>query len=472
MASRTIFSDAMPTFCDVALPVPLDMAFTYKVGDHVPVVGGRVLVPFRAERLSGVVTALHDRAPSMQAKTVLQVLDSEPVLDEGLMKLGLWISQYYLAPIGDVFRTMLPLAAEIKKAKLYRITETGYEALHASATVGSSRRSKQDIDTQMVEYAVLDYLSMSDDSLEGTIRSATGANRQVLDLMLRKKWIAREDASAARDARRTVQVAVLKEEGGKLNENQQKIVAFLQQREGRALVELLRALEVPRTTLQTLVKRGVIELVEEAAGFSVSTMKKRGPSHLDFIFNAEQKAALGNVQSAVREENFSVSLLHGVTGSGKTAVYLAAMQGVLESGRSAILLVPEIGLTPAAAANLHQVFGDEVAILHSALSADERAEQWHRIRRGEARIVVGTRSAVFAPVSNLALIVVDEEHDSSYKQEETPRYNGRDVAVMRGKLTNAAVVLASATPSIESYHNAEAGKYRLIQLKERVERRP
>ena len=221
---------------------------------------------------------------------------------------------------------------------------------------------------------------------------------------------------------------------------------FLQQHGGRALVEQLRTLDVPRTTLQTLVKRGLVELVEEPAEFSVSSMKKRGPSHLDFIFNAEQKAALATIQRSVEEKKFSVSLLHGVTGSGKTAVYLAAMQAVLESGRSAILLVPEIGLTPAAAANLHQVFGDEVAILHSALSADERAEQWHRIRRGEARIVVGTRSAVFAPVANLALIVVDEEHDSSYKQEETPRYHGRDVAVMRGKLTGAAVVLASATP--------------------------
>jgi primosomal protein N' (replication factor Y) (superfamily II helicase) len=467
----------MPTFCDVALPVPLDMAFTYKIAGQMPVVGGRVLVPFRAQRMSGVVTALHDRAPSMQAKSVLQVLDTEPVLDEGLIKLGQWISQYYLAPIGDVFRTMLPLAAEIRKAKLYHITEAGHEALHASATVGSSRRSKQDVDTQMLEYAVLDYLSMSEDALEGTVRSATGANREVLDLLLRKKWIAREDASSARDARRTVQVAVLREAvpgtpGGKLNENQQKIIAFLQQQSGRALVEHLRAIGVPRTTLQTLVKRGMVEVMEEAAEFSVSTMKKRGPSHLDFIFNAEQKAALAAIQRSVEEKKFSVSLLHGVTGSGKTAVYLAAMQAVLESGRSAVLLVPEIGLTPAAAANLHQVFGDEVAILHSALSADERAEQWHRIRRGEARIVVGTRSAVFAPVENLALIVVDEEHDSSYKQEETPRYHGRDVAVMRGKLSGAAVVLASATPSIESYHNAEAGKYRLIELKERVERRP
>src|SRR5262249_2181642 len=451
--SRSIFFDAMPTFCDVALPVPLDMAFTYKISDREPVVGGRVLVPFRTERLSGLVMALHDRPPSMKAKTILQVLDSEPVLDEGLMKLGQWISQYYLAPIGDVFRTMLPLAAEIKKAKLYRITEAGHEALHASATAGSSRRSKQDVDTQMLEYAVLDYLAMSDDALEGTIRSATGANRQVLDLLLRKKWIEREDATAARDARRTVQVAVLKEGSGKLNENQQKIIEFLREQKGRALVEKIRTLEVPRTTLQTLVKKGMVELVEEAAGFSVTTLKKRGPSHLDFIFNAQQKAALAAIQRSVAEEKFSVSLLHGVTGSGKTAVYLAAMQAVLESGRSAILLVPEIGLTPAAAANLYEVFGDEVALLHSALSADERAEQWHRIRRGEARIVVGTRSAVFAPVTKLALIVVHEEHDGSYKQEETPRYHGRDVAVMRGKLDGPAGGAGAATPGVRAYHN-------------------
>jgi primosomal protein N' (replication factor Y) len=449
------------------------MAFTYKIADVIPVIGGRVLVPFRNERMSGVVTALHDRPPEVQTKTVLQVMDSEPVLDATLMQLGQWIAQYYLAPIGEVFRTMLPLTAEIKKVKIYRITETGHEALHASATAGSSRRSKQEIDAQMLEYAVLDYLSMSDDVLEGTIRSATGANRQVLDNLVRKKWIAREDASTARDARRTIQIAVLKEiSGKKLNENQQSIITALQQAGGRLVVEQVRNLAVPRSTLRTLVKRGVVELMEEAAEFNVSSLKKRGPSHLDFIFNAQQKAALQTIQQSVEKKSFSVALLHGVTGSGKTAVYLAAMQAVLESGRSAILLVPEIGLTPAAAANLYQVFGDQVAILHSALTDDERAEQWHRIRRAEARIVVGTRSAVYAPVSNLALLVVDEEHDSSYKQEETPRYHGRDVAVMRGKLSSAAVVLASATPSVESYHNAETARYKLIELTERVERRP
>ncbi len=151
---------------------------------------------------------------------------------------------------------------------------------------------------------------------------------------------------------------------------------------------------------------------------------------------------------------FSGMLLHGVTGSGKTAIYLSAMRAVLEAGRSAILLVPEIGLTPAVAADLHQLFGDGVAILHSALSDKERAEQWHRIKRGDARMVVGTRSAVFAPLSDLALVIVDEEQDPSYKQEEMPRYHARDVAVMRAKMANAAVVLGSATPSLESYFNA------------------
>ncbi len=241
---------------------------------------------------------------------------------------------------------------------------------------------------------------------------------------------------------------------------------------GRKLpVESLQSLEVPRSTLSTLVKRGLIKVIEEKADFTVSRAKPR-PALFDFDLNAPQQAALARLREAVAARKFSGMLLHGVTGSGKTAVYLAAMRSVLEAGRSAILLVPEIGLTPAVAADLHQIFGDEVAILHSALSDRERAEQWHRIKRGEARMVVGTRSAVFAPVADLALIIVDEEHDPSYKQEETPRYHARDVAVMRAKMSNATVVLGSATPSLESYFNAKKNKYALIELPDRVERRP
>ncbi|HEY4380590.1 MAG TPA: primosomal protein N', partial [Acidobacteriaceae bacterium] len=165
-------------------------------------------------------------------------------------------------------------------------------------------------------------------------------------------------------------------------------------------------------------------------------------------------------------------LLYGVTGSGKTTVYFAAMQRALDAGKSALLLVPEIGLTPAMAGQMFAAFGTEVALLHSALTPDERAEQWHRIRRGEARIVVGTRSAVFAPMANLGLILVDEEHDSSYKQEETPRYHGRDVAVMRAKLNDAVIVLGSATPSLESWANSVRGRYTRIEMLSRVMSRP
>ncbi len=292
----------------------------------------------------------------------------------------------------------------------------------------------------------------------------------MLQAMLRKKWIARDDLSDVRDASRTVQIATLKNAEGKLNANQQKIVDYLRSQENqRAPVEAVRELDVPRTTLQTLVRRGIVELTDEAATFHVSGMK---PRKLEFLFTPAQKTALDAIIGAVDERKFLPMLLHGVTGSGKTAVYLSAMQALLAKGRSAILLVPEIGLTPAMAADLHQIFGNEVAILHSALSDDERAEQWKRIRNGESHIVVGTRSAIFAPVPDLALIVVDEEHDHSYKQEEMPRYHARDVAVMRAKMCNAAVVLGSATPSLETYYNAVQGKYRLLELPERIEKRP
>ncbi len=487
----------MPEFCDVALAVPIDMVFTYRVPEGMePVVGGRVLVPFRAQRMSGIVTEIHDRKPSVTTKNVIQVLDAVPVLDEQLIRLGKWIADYYLAPIGEVFRTMLPLNAEFKKAIAHRIAELGQEALHNAGTMGSSGRSKKSHEDQVIEVRVLEHLLDRESVREGSLRSATGASRTLLAGMVRKKWIIREDLSEARDAARVVKVAVLRaftkedaeesrekakqttkdtreHEGktNKLNANQKTLMDALAAAGGRVAVETLREIDVPRTTLSTLVKRGLVEIVEEPAVLSRSRIRAR-PSPLDFRFHDAQEEALTKIKGEIAGQKYSGILLHGVTGSGKTAVYLAAMRSVLDAGRSAILLVPEIGLTPAVAADLHQVFGDEVAILHSALSDDERAEHWHRIKRGEARMVVGTRSAVFAPVSDLALIIVDEEQDTSYKQEETPRYHARDVAVMRANMAKAVVVLGSATPSLESYFNAKKHKYALVELRDRVEQRP
>jgi primosomal protein N' (replication factor Y) len=498
----------MPLFCDVALAVPLDMVFTYAVPPGMePVVGGRVLVPFRQQRKSGIVVELHDRPPQVKAqqiKKVIEALDLAPVLDEQLLKLGKWIADYYLAPAGEVFRTMLPLSAEFKRSVEYRITDEGRMALHLAGMSGSPARSKRTPEQQLVEFRVLDYLAERESVREERLRGATRVAKALLSGMVRKKWIEREDMSAARDAARLVKVAVLlasetgvtginesddgaagvpaRQDGPeachhtnsakKLNQNQRTLMETLALASGgRVPVEALRSLEVPRTTLGTLVRRGLIELVDEPLDFTASKLKPR-QSPFEFEFSAAQKEALGKIGQSVASRKFAGLLLHGITGSGKTAVYLACMRQVLDQGRSSILLVPEIGLTPAVAADLHQVFGDEVAILHSGLSNAERAEQWHRIRRGEARMVAGTRSAVFAPVTDLALIIVDEEQDSSYKQEETPRYHARDVAVMRAKMAGAVVVLGSATPSLESYYNAKKNKYTLVELPDRVERRP
>jgi primosomal protein N' (replication factor Y) len=462
----------MPDFCDVALPVPLDTAFTYAIADGMqPVIGGRVLVPFRQQRLSGIVVNLHDHKPKVQTKKLIEVLDPEPVLDPSLMRLGKWIADYYLAPLGEVLRTMLPLGAEFKRMISYRIAEAGHLALHEAGMSGSSSRSRKTPDDQLAEFRVLDYLSERDEVKEESLRAATRVSKSVLTGMVRKKWIVREDHSSAHDAARVVKVAVLRGAEGKLNANQRTLIDTLAAAGGKVPVESLHALEVPRTTLGTLVKRGIVLMVEEPAGLTMSALKAR-PSPFDFQFNRAQQEALQRIQESVNARKFSGMLLHGVTGSGKTAVYLAGMRSVLDAGRSAILLVPEIGLTPAVAADLRQIFGDRVAILHSALSDQERAEQWHRIKRGDARMVVGTRSAVFAPVSDLALVIVDEEQDSSYKQEETPRYHARDVAVMRAKMATAVVVLGSATPSLESYFNARKNKYTLLELPDRVEQRP
>jgi primosomal protein N' (replication factor Y) len=462
----------MAEFCDVAVPVPLDFLFTYRVPDGMqPVVGGRVLVPFRQQRLSGIVTELHDRAPKVHAKNVLSVLDSAPLLDEQLLRLGKWIANYYLAPLGEVFRTMLPLSAEFKRSISYRITEQGQMALHLGAMSGSSTRSRRVPGDQLKEFRVLDYLAERDGARAESLRAATRASPSVLANMVRKHWIEREDLSGARAAVRLNKFALLKSAEGKLNANQRVVIDTLAAAGGKISLENLHGLELPRTSLSGLIKRGLVEIVEEPAEFTVSQTKPR-VSPLSFQFNPAQQAALDNIRERAGAGKFSGMLLHGVTGSGKTAVYLAAMRSVLDAGRSAILLVPEIGLTPAVAADLHQAFGDEVAILHSALTDQERAEQWHRIKRGDARVVVGTRSAVFAPVSNLALVIVDEEQDASYKQEETPRYHARDVAVMRAKMADAVVVVGSATPSLESYFNAKANKYTLLELPDRVEQRP
>jgi len=469
----------MPTYCEVALPIPLDRTFTYAVGLGVELQrGARVIVPFRNEKLVGVVMELHRNAPTeFEAKPIETVLDEEPLLSDHLLELAAWMAQYYLAPVGEVLRGMLPLTAEVRRTVYYRITDAGRDALagsfdgHEETTKRGRNKAGQASlsgEWQDAEHKVLVRLADGEPVKLSTLRTATAASLPLLAAMVRKKWIVRETTTTERDARRLERFAVLVPEARlpALTAKQQAILAELAACGGELpLVELQRSGSSP-SSLQTLVRRGLVRIDERPATFNLSGLGHVNPNH---ALNEPQMEALASIATAT---GFQPFLLHGVTGSGKTAVYLAAMQRILDRGLGAILLVPEIGLTPAAAAQLDATFGNRVALLHSALTPAERSEQWHRIRRGEAPIVVGTRSAIFAPVPNLGLILIDEEHDHSYKQEETPRYNARDVAVMRAKFANAPVVLGSATPSLESWQNSEAGKYQRISMAKRVNNRP
>ncbi len=474
----------MPLFCDVALPVPVDRAFTYSIEGASPVVGGRVLVPFRREQFQGVVVALHDHAPladdasTAKVRPVLRVLDQEPVLSEHLLQLGRWIAEYYLAPLGEVLRTMLPLGAEMRRETAYSITCRGTAALETPQQQSLNANA-----AEQAEHAVLAFLAEHGQSRAAILRSKTSASAATLHQLVAKRMIERESTATARELRTTVRVAVLVPDARlpRLNENQQRLLAELASAGGRLPASEIRRLSLPESTLDTLVRRQLVRIEEVPAdglaegfldGFALSRDLASSSVPVEAMLNDAQRETMLQIAASVHARKFQPFLLHGVTGSGKTAVYIAAMRRALDAGLPSLLLVPEIGLTPAMLAQLRFSFGDQVALLHSALTGSERTAQWHRIRRGEAHVVVGTRSAVFAPIANLALIVIDEEHDTSYKQAELPRYHARDVAVMRAKLAGATIVLGSATPSLESWANAQREKYSLLSLKQRVGNRP
>jgi len=289
----------------------------------------------------------------------------------------------------------------------------------------------------------------------------------------RKRFIVAEEVQVERDPLRAPSERLRVELAGgakgpepKLNKPERELRAFLELHPGsHNLKELEDAVKHASAAARSLARKGIVSLQPETVAMKAAIRARHE-------LNPSQQAAFQQIHACVQAKRFHTFLLHGVTGSGKTEVYLTAIETALAEGRSALLMVPEIALTPQMAGQFFSRFGDRVAILHSAFTGVERTEQWRRIRSGVASVVVGTRSGVFAPVQNLGLIVVDEEHDGSYKQEENPRYNGRDVAIVRAQGAGACVILGSATPSLESRYNAEKGKYTLLELPGRIEARP
>jgi primosomal protein N' (replication factor Y) len=452
-------------YCDVSLPVPLDQPFTYSLPEtlrHRVRPGSRIVVPFGPRKLTGVILRCHDDPPEMAARQALRLIDSEPVLDAELLALGRWISGYYCAPLGDVLRGMLPLASEIRRGKIWTLTDAGRDAARQLLLDSAPDDPVAQI-LRMLEKRPLSaaYLAKALPLADKALRS--------LD---RKGFIVAEQVQTERDPLRAPAERLrveLKDAAGelKLNKAERELRAFLELHPGSHNVkELETMVRNASPAARSLARKGVVTLSSETVSAAA------GPIRARHTLNDAQRAAFSEISCAIENRQFRTFLLHGVTGSGKTEVYLNAIDAVLAQGRSALLLVPEIALTPAVAGQFFSRFGDRVAILHSAFTDVERSEQWRRIRSGAASVVVGTRSGVFAPMRNLGLIVVDEEHDGSYKQEETPRYNGRDVAIVRAQAAGAVVVLGSATPSLESRYNAERGKYTLLELPGRIEARP
>ena len=452
-------------YCDVSLPVPLDQSFTYELPEtlrHRVKPGCRLVVPFGPRKLTGVILRCHDEAPAIAARNALRLIDSEPVLNEELLALGRWIAGYYCAPLGEVLRGMLPLASEIRHGKVWSLTDSGRDA---------ARQLLFDSTPDDPVTSLLRMLEKRPLSAAYLAKSMPLADRAIRSLE-RRGFIVSEQVQTERDPLRSpserLRIELLPGESTlKLTKPERELRAFLELHPGsHNLKELEDVVRQASGAARSLARKGMVSLKPEVSVVSRSAI--RVPHDL----NPYQQAAFQQIRDAIGARKFHTFLLHGVTGSGKTEVYLNSIEAALTEGRSALLMVPEIALTPAMAGQFFSRFGDRVAILHSAFTDVERSDQWRRIQAGSASVVVGTRSGVFAPVRNPGLIVVDEEHDGSYKQEETPRYHGRDVAIVRAQASGACVILGSATPSLESRYNAERGKYTLLELPERIEARP
>jgi primosomal protein N' (replication factor Y) len=467
-------------FAEVALPLRLAQTFTYKLPAALREdtrVGARLLVPFGRTLTTAYVVALHDSLdPALgleesELKEAEELLDAEPMLTPEVVEITRWISDYYAAPWGEVLKAALPAGLNSTIEQIITITGAGRDELarlppHRAVTAKA----------QVLRLAALEgSTTMREAAREVGQAKASKAVRE----LARAGWatVAHRARSAQARAKRRKAVRLLPPESHEgngaraLTAAQQKVVETLMTAGGEMLfAELMEAAGAGASIVQTLERRRVVEVFVR----DVRRDPLKGallPSRDEFLLTDAQREALREINAAQERGKYAAFLLHGVTGSGKTEIYIRAMRHALERGRTAMMLVPEIALTPVFSRRLRAHFGDAVAIFHSSLTTGERFDEWSRLKRGEARVVIGTRSAVFAPVSDLGVIVVDEEHESTYRQQESPYYNGRDTAVVRAHKERAVVVLGSATPSLESFQNARLEKYRYLQLPSRIANR-
>jgi primosomal protein N' (replication factor Y) len=453
----------------VALPLPLDRPFDYAVPEPLDAVvrpGCRVLVPFGRRRATGIVVARRRESERAQLRPLARVLDPEPVLSEAMLEILRDAAEEFLCPIGIALAAALPAGSAPRPVVRLALTARG-RAAHASGALRGAAR------------ALVERLAAAPAGPAALRRVHPDAARALRDLE-RDRLLQRVEAEvsgAGTGRERVARLAPGVDAAGAASAlrarapRQAAVLEALARAGPLETAELARRVPGAAAALRALARRGQLALCERERVHDVLGVPLEPPGPPPEL-TPEQAAALEPIARAVRERRAERFLLHGVTGSGKTEVYLRSVAEALRCGRQALVLVPEITLTHQILARLRARFGDGLAVLHSGLSARERWEQWRRLRRGATPIAVGARSALFAPLENLGLVVIDEEHDGAYKNEEGFRYHARELAARRARAAGCPLVLGSATPDVETRHAADAGELTLLRLPHRIGGRP
>lgn len=472
----------MALYADVALPVAVDKTFTYLLPpglERSAIIGARAVVPFGRKYVTGLIVALPPSTSVPGLKPIKDILDASPVVSEELLSLCKWIAEYYFAPLGEVLKAALPHGFTTKTRRLVRI---------------GSRVTDDDIET-MRKHArqravLLKLIQQHGPVLSSKLQQETGLKNinAVLNDLASAGYL--EVVDIAPPPGKSVRTELIVQLAGidpkKLSETLDSLSP--RRKKARQLLESVRQLkdqgsqEIPLAALlktsgassaafKGFRDSGLIPTI----GRAVVRRQDYGTEEqtLTIILNDTQRDVLGKIVAALDQGHHRTFLLHGVTGSGKTQVYIEAIRECLRRQKTAIVLVPEISLTPQIVRRFKSHFGIAVGVVHSRMAAGERIHVWQQVLRGEHTIVIGPRSAIFAPLQHLGLIVIDEEHEASYKQyDASPRYSARDVGIVRATSNNAVVVLGSATPSVESYSNALSGKYDLQHMPNRIDEVP
>lgn len=465
-------------FAEIALPLPVDQVFSYSIPENLldaALPGRRVSVAFTNRRMTGLITALSDTCPVERYRPLLDVLDHEPVLDATLLELTGWIGRYYLCPWGEAIKAALPAGLLSESEQI--VSRDGPCPPESMDRLRRTAPRQAELLAQVPEQGAVTLSSLR---RRTRIRQPFAALRGLEAKGLVSITIGESGGAPGIRYETWVELIPSKEEAARIVSRlipratrQASCINLLARHDGRLTTEQLRHLgKIERDVVRRLEKKGLVSLHEvESIRDPYRDAELPDPAEVDPT--SEQAEALREIHGAIGDGAFKSLLLYGVTGSGKTHVYVKSIEKTLEAGKSAIVLVPELALTPQAVRQFRAHFGDLVTVLHSGLSPGERYDSWRRTRAGDYRIVVGARSAVFAPLSNLGLIVIDEEHEPSYKQfDDPPLYHARDVAIVRARMVNAVTVMGSATPSLETYANTRSGKFACCRLTRRVDQRP